>query len=316
VSAPGSVAALPWGELAAVGTAACWAVSAVAFEAAGRRIGAMVVNVLRLALALVILAAYGAVVHGRAWPTDASGEAWLWLGLSGIAGFTFGDLCLFRAFVLIGARLSALLMATAPLFTVVLGWLWLGERLELPQVVGVACTVSGVLLAIADRRRPTAAGGHADPRERGAWGGARIPAAGVLLGLAGALGQALGLVLSKRGMGDYDPVAATQIRVCAGLLGFVVITTVIGWWGRVAAGLRDRQAIGATATGTLFGPVLGVALSLTAVQLTAAGVAASLMALTPVIVIPIAVLVGRERIAVAGLLGTGLAVLGAVLLVL
>jgi drug/metabolite transporter (DMT)-like permease len=138
----------------------------------------------------------------------------------------------------------------------------------------------------------------------------------VLLGLAGALGQALGLVLSKRGMGDYDPVAATQIRVCAGLLGFVVITTVIGWWGRVAAGLRDRQAIGATATGTLFGPVLGVALSLTAVQLTAAGVAASLMALTPVIVIPIAVLVGRERIAVAGLLGTGLAVLGAVLLVL
>ena len=80
------------GELAALGTAVCWAGSALSFDAAGRRIGSLSVNLLRLPIALTALAAVGYVTRGLPLPTDATAEAWLWLSVSGLIGFAFGDL--------------------------------------------------------------------------------------------------------------------------------------------------------------------------------------------------------------------------------
>ena len=57
-----------------------------------------------------------------------------------------------------------------------------------------------------------------------------------------------------------------------------------------------------------------VGLSLVAVQRTSAGVAASLMATTPVLILPIVVLLGRERFSLASLGGALLAVAGVALL--
>jgi hypothetical protein len=67
-------------------------------------------------------------------------------------------------------------------------------------------------------------------------------------------------VLSKYGMGDYDPFAATQIRVIVGALGFAAVFSVIGWWPRVAAARHDRLALGQVSLGGFFGPFLGVSL--------------------------------------------------------
>ena len=143
-----------------------------------------------------------------------------------------------------------------------------------------------------------------------------MSAAGVALGFGGAVGQAGGLVLSKLGMGDYDPFAATQIRVLAGTAGYVLLFFALHRWGRVARAFADRRALGYTAVGAVFGPFLGVSLSLAAVQLTLTGVAASIMAITPVLIIPVLVLHRRERVGVGGVLGALLAVAGVVLLFL
>jgi drug/metabolite transporter (DMT)-like permease len=144
----------------------------------------------------------------------------------------------------------------------------------------------------------------------------RLSAAGVALGLGGALGQAGGLVLSKLGMGAYDAFAATQIRVTAGGLGYVALFFVLGRWGRVRRALADRRAMAATGVGAFFGPFLGVSLSLLAVQRTATGVAASIMAVTPVLIIPVAVLWGGERVGTGGVIGAVLAVTGVAVLFL
>ena len=117
------------GELAALATAVCWTVSSLAFALAGGRIGSLAVNIIRLTLALVAFLIFGIFTRGEALPLSASPTAWLWLSLSGLAGFFFGDLCLFRAFVEIGPRLSMLIMALAPPLTALLGWLALGEKL-------------------------------------------------------------------------------------------------------------------------------------------------------------------------------------------
>lgn len=137
----------------------------------------------------------------------------------------------------------------------------------------------------------------------------------MLLGLGGALGQAGGLVLSKLGMGDYDPFAATQIRILAAMVTFALIFTVMRSWSRVVRGIRQRRAMITTAAGAVFGPFLGVGLSLLAVQHTSTGVAASLMAISPVIIIPVVVLMGRERVGRGGILGTLVAVIGVIVLV-
>lgn len=298
------------GEMAALGTAVCWVATALSFEAAGRRIGSLTVNLVRLVMAVGMLAALGWATRGLAFPTDATGHAWGWLTLSGLLGFTFGDLCLFRAFVVLGSRLSTLMMALAPPITVVIGWLVLGEVMAPVDLLGMALIVGGVAWAVSERRRPRELSAAAPEVSRSR----RLQ--GVLLGLGGAVGQAGGLVLSKLGMGDYDPFAATQIRVLAGLAGYLVLFTLLGWWRRLPAALTDRRAMAFTTVGAFFGPFLGVGLSLVSVQLIQAGVAASLMGTTPVLIIPAVVLLGRERVGLGGVAGALLAVGGVALLFL
>lgn len=293
------------GELYSVGTALCWVGTAVLFTKAGERLGSMVVNLLRLVMALAILIVVAWATRGMPWPTDASQHAWLWLSISGLVGFTFGDLCLFRAFLLLGPRLSTLMMSFAPPLAAVAGWIWLDERLGPWQLTGMFTTLLGVMWAILDRT-PSAATDSPPAARR--WG--------LLLGFCGALGQGVGLVLSKYGMGEYEAIAANQIRVFAGMMGFVVLFTVIGWWPRLRGSLSDGAGMAYTAGGAFAGPFLGVTLSLLAVQHTEAGVAASIMGTTPILIIPYMVWVGRERVGVGGVLGAVLAVAGVAMLFL
>lgn len=291
------------GELAALGAAVCWSMSSLAFTRAGRRLGTLPLNVIRLALALVFAAVACGLLYGRPLPTDAGREQWLWLGLSGVVGYFLGDLCQFRAFVEIGPRLTLLLMALTPPLTAVIGFVALGERLTPLALGGMATTLVGVSWVLSERTPAASAPGPAPRRLRG-----------VLLGLGGALGQAGGLVLSKRGLDGYAALPGAQVRMIAGLACFLVLTAVVAAGPRLRAALDDRAGLGQAALGAMLGPFVGVALALFAVQHTSAGVAASLMSTSPIFVIPLAALVDGERAGLRGALGAVLAVAGVALL--
>jgi drug/metabolite transporter (DMT)-like permease len=290
------------GELAALGTAVSWTVTALAFESAGKRVGSLAVNLIRLVLAFALLSLFCWATRGHPLPTDATTHAWGWLAVSGLVGFTAGDLCLFRAFVVIGSRLSTLLMALVPPLTALIGWLALGETLSVREWSGMALTVGGVVWVIRERV-PDDSGQHRHP-----------PARGVLLGLGGTAGQAVGLVLSKYGMGAYNAFAATQIRIIAGALGFVALFFLIDWWPRVFAALRHPGAMTRTGIGAVFGPFVGVSLSLVAVQHTEAGVAATIMALGPVLIIPPTIWLYKKRVSARAIAGAVIAIAGTALL--
>ncbi len=296
------------GQLAALGTAGCWVASSLAFDKATRRIGSLTVNILRLAIAAVLLIALCSAIRGRPFPSDATPRAWAILGVSGLLGFTFGDFCLFRSYLYLGPRLASVMMALAPPLTALIGWIVLGETLSGRALLGMGLTVGGVSWAILEGHRPAIPEIPADDFHP------KHPLVGVALGAGGALGQASGLVFSKLGMGSYDPFAATQIRVLAGAAGYVLILSALGWWPRVWRAFADRPAMAATSVGSFFGPFLGVSLSLIAVQRTLTGVAASLMALTPILIIPPVVLLRGERVGLGGIAGAVLAVAGVVLL--
>lgn len=299
-----------FGEFAALMTALFWTVTSMSFEAAGKRIGSLSVNLIRLFMALVIYSVYLHFTRGMAFSIDASLHAWIWLSLSGIIGFAVGDLLLFQAFVVVGARISMLIMSLVPPITALIGWMILGETLSLQSICGMAMTISGIVLVVMKRQAP----------QLNSTGKNRLkfsyPLAGILLAFGGAVGQAVGLVLSKYGMRDYDAFAASQIRVFAGFVSFIVLFFVMKRWNRVWKGVRNGKGMLFTSIGSVFGPFLGVSFSLLAVQNTSTGVAATIMSIVPVLIIPAAVLFFKEKVNLKEVLGALLAVGGVALLFL
>lgn len=140
---------------------------------------------------------------------------------------------------------------------------------------------------------------------------------GIVLALAG-LGQAVGLVLSKQGMfGDFSPFQANAIRMLAAVIFIWIWAAFDGKTGGTFTALREKpQVIRLLALGALVGPVLGVSSSLLAVQHAEIGVASTLMALPPVIILPISYFVFKEKIGWQAILGTVLAIAGVAILFL
>ena len=295
------------GEFAALLTAVFWTITALAFESASKKIGSMVVNLLRLVIGFLFLSTFAYFYRGFFFPVDATAENWLYLVTSGLIGFVFGDLCLFQAFVVIGARISMLLMALAPPMTALIGWIILGEKMTLLSWTGMIVTLSGIALVVLKR----------EVREEEQQGFRRFrfnyPIWGILLGIGGALGQSAGLVLSKFGMRGYDAFASSQIRVMAGIVGFSVLLTIMRQWKNLAKGLSNYKAMGHLSIGAFFGPFLGVSFSLIAVQLTSTGIAATIMALVPVLIIPPSVILFKEKVNFKEVIGAILAVTGVIL---
>ena len=290
------------GEWTALAAAASWVGSALAFEAAGERMGSTILNLVRLALALIFGVAYAGLSGDPLFPFDATTSAWAWLSTSAMIGFVFGDFCLLAAYIQLGPRLTSLMMASTPIWTTLMGWLVFGETLATRDLVAILLVVGGIGWAVMERPRANVKGGRvkeASPK-------------GILLGLGAALGQAGGLITSKAGLATgIDPFGAAQIRVLVGFIAFAVLASALRWWGRVASAVRDPKGMVPATIGAVFGPFLGVIASLAALQLTTnAGVAATLMSLTPIMLIPVVWFRG-ERVGVAGVLGAVIAVGGA-----
>jgi drug/metabolite transporter (DMT)-like permease len=302
------------GEIAALVTAVFWTVSALSFETAGRRVGSAAVNLLRMPLAFVLLSIYCLFVRGLPLPSDAPARAWAWLSVSGLVGFVLGDLLLFRAFVVLGSRLSMLVMTLVPLFTALFGRLVMGETLPTRKLAGMGITLLGVGIAVLERKN-----GAPDRHTAIARAGAAAPTrplSGVCLALGGAVGQAMGLVLSKHGMGSYNAFASTQVREIAAVAAYLILFTSLGIWPRVAGALKDGRSLLFTSLGSFFGPFLGVSFSLLSVQNAEAGVASTIMSIVPVLIIPPSVLLFRERVTLAETAGALAAVGGVALLFL
>ncbi len=294
---------MPLGELAALTTALFWTFTSLSFEYAGKKIGSLSVNILRLVLGAVILTVINFfLTDGFRNLAMDSGSIWLLL-LSGLIGFVLGDLFLFQALVLVGARISMLIMALSPPMTAILSLIFLKESMSLISIAGMFVVFLGIALVVTGK-------GENNRLE------IKHPIKGLVYALIGAFGQALGLVFSKLGMKDYSPFLATEVRVFAGIIGFIVVITLMKKWPEVKKSLSAGKALLGVVSGTIFGPVLGVSFSLIAIQNTKAGVAATLMSITPILIIPISIFVFKEKVHSKEFLGAFIAVSGVAMMFL
>ncbi|MGD2164175.1 MAG: DMT family transporter [Anaerolineae bacterium] len=294
------------GELAALATSLCWSLNSIQFTFAGRRVGSRVVNRVRLLLAVTFLSLTHLLLRGSLLPIQAPPFRWGWLGLSGTIGLVLGDGSLFHALLLIGPRKSMVLMTLVPVISTVAAWGLLGETLLPIETAAILITVGGIAWVVSEREpeRPAAGG---DGEEQ-----AREQLLGVLLGVAGATGQALGLVAAKRGLvGDFPPLSATVIRMAVAAVVIWLLAVARGEIGPTLQALGDRRAQLWLLGGAFVGPFIGVWLSLIAVRTAPVGIASTLMALSPIVLIPFDHWVFGERITPRSIAGTIVALGGA-----
>lgn len=311
------------GQLFALVTACCWAQNSIVYSLAGRRVGSVPVTHIRLWIALPAMMLIHLIFTGVSIPLHLTGTAYLVLGISGLLGFCVADLFIFRAFVDIGHRETLVILTLSPIFSTIISWVTLHERLTPLQLSGILVTVLGVAWVVLaesgrDRKRskvagippapvPAAASGNSDT------GGYKI--LGFTFAVLGALAQAGGMVLAKRGIGEaVHPMSANLLRITAGLIGLILFRLLSGRFLQDFRKMRDTRALLLIGAGALVGPVLGIIMTLYALRLAPVGIVTTIMQTSPIILLPVDRFVFKKRLPVGAYAGTFLAVGGAVLL--
>lgn len=305
------------GEIAALLTAVCWTFNSLVFTWAGKRVGAVTVNAMRLWIAVPALLLAHGLMFATPFPFVVEPSRFICLGVSGVIGFVIGDTMLFESFLLIGPRLAMLLSLLVPVFGAALAWVFLGEKLAALEVLGILVTIGGVAWVVAEKAAPFAAPTSTSGTFSAASRQPRPYRLGILLAVGGAAGQALGLLFSRLGLaGGYSALSATLIRVMVAGLVLALLGLARGELHAHLARMRDRKALLEISAGALTGPALGVVLSLMAIAHAHIGVASTLMSLTPVLLLPVARFLFNEKITPRAVAGTLIALAGVVLLFL
>lgn len=299
------------GECISLAVAVSWTVTALFAEVGSKRLGSLQLNVIRMLLSLMMLGTTLWWFTGSPFPLYADGKAWFWLSLSGFVGYLLGDYCLFNSYVLIGSRFGQLFMTLAPLAAAISGWAILGERMSYQAILGMVVTLTGIGISVLNKGTS-----HAFSL--------KLPLKGVLFGIGAGVGQGVGLVLSKVGMNYYElsipageemahdllPFASTFIRAVTGSIGFLCVMGVQKQFHTLAVAVRDGKGMNAAFWATTTGPFIGVSLSLMAVQYTEAGIASTLMALTPILILWPAHLFFHQRVTFKEIVGAVVSVAG------
>ena len=299
------------GELISIGVAFSWTAIALLSEYGSKRLGNLTLNVLRMALALVFSLVLFGVVTGSPLPTAVPLDACGWMLLSGLVGYVIGDFCLFQCYIIIGSRYGQLFMTLAPLSAALMAWVTLGQQMTAMSIVAMLVTLLGIGISVLGR------GEHHKVS-------LKLPLHGVLYAIGAAMCQGIGLVLSKIGMDHYNltalaetgvpewmiPFSANFYRCVAGIIGFTLLLYVREGIAPLRDALHDRKGLTVATATTVFGPFVGVGFSLMAVQFTAAGIASTLMAMTPIIILLPSYWLFHEKITWRAFLGAVISVVG------
>ncbi len=286
------------GEISAVITAFLWSGTSIAFTTAATRIGSFQLNINRMLFAAVLLSLTILIANIN---YSISLTQVYYLVFSGIAGLVLGDTFLFKAFQYIGARIGMLLMALVPAMSTILAFLFLDESISAAGIIGMMVTLSGISIVVLENKS------HKDNKI------IKINKVGIFYGILGALGQASGLVLAKFAFeeGQINGFVATFIRISSSVIMMIFLAVIVRKYkSPIKVYSKEKKAFIATIIGTILGPFLGITFSLISIEYTKVGIASTLMALVPVIMLPLVRYYYKESLSWRAISGAFLAVGG------
>lgn len=317
------------GELIALFVAVSWTATALFAEVGSKRMGSLPFNTIRMTMSLLFLTLTLWLVMGVPYPRYADGGTWWWLLLSGLIGYVIGDYCLMQGYIHIGSRFGQLFMTLSAPTAAITGRILLGERMRIVAIIGMIITLSGIALSILSKTDGT------DNHKLHF----KLPAKGIFYAAMAGICQGFGLVLSKVGLTHYDaalealniakdtvmegailplpasisvPFAATTIRAYIGITGFFLALVIFNKDGlqQLRHAANDRKAMWCVLASTVFGPFIGVSASLLATMYTSAGIAQTLFALTPILIIAPAAILFHQKVTFREVIGAIISVTG------
>ena len=318
------------GETISLFVALSWTVTALFAEVGSKRMGSLPFNTVRMTMSLVFLALTLWLVMGTPYPRFADGSTWFWLLLSGIVGYVIGDYCLMQGYIHIGSRFGQLFMTLSAPTAAITARLFLGEQMRPIAILGMVITLSGIAMSILAKDDNTESSHKVK---------LKLPVKGIFYASMAGIGQGVGLVLSKVGLLHYEqsalaaglsaqavpegailplpiaysiPFAATMIRAYIGLAGFFLALVLFNKDGlaQLNRAVHDRKAMGCVLGSTIFGPFLGVSASLLATLYTSAGIAQTIFALTPILIIAPSALLFHQKVTACEVIGAVISVIG------
>ena len=305
------------GELFAIGVAFLWSGSAIFFDYVNRTLSALNSNLIRFFFGFFPITILLLCISGDFFFAHANFVSVLWIASAGFVGFVFGDYFLFASYKLIHASYTQLIMTLSPLFAALTGFLLLGERLTYNILLGMLVTLFGIALTIV--RKPESAQKF----------GLAISKRGIFFAVLSALGQGVGLVLSKKGLAEYHlsagaactdfyiSIAATQIRIITGFVCFLLIVMLRRGGARDFVGsFRHPKPVAASCAGAFLGLGVGVPLSLLALQYTQTAIVSTIIATVPIIILLYNRIFKKRKITVKEAVGVLLSVAGVAVLFL
>ena len=291
------------GELFAILTAVLWSFSSFIFTTVGKRIGTIQLNIYRLLFAALLLLITFPIFNIK---IIASPIQLFHLGMSSIIGLVIGDTFLFKGFDLIGPRNTLLIMSINPAIAAVIAFFALNERLGVFAIIGMLITLSGIALVILDKNQ------NENTRFK-------LSRRGVIFAFIGAAGQGVGIIFAKLAFvnGEIHGLVATFIRLALAAVILFPATAIIGSFKnpiKIFSG--DKKAFGLILLGSVLGPYLGITFSFYAIIYTKIGIASTLMATIPIIMLPLSVWIYKEKLSWKSILGAFISVGGVAILFL
>lgn len=278
-------------------TAISWAVSSIIFESASKKSDSITVNVVRLMMGIIILGIITLFSKGMFLPFDSNFHNWTFLGISGIIGLFFGDMFLYESYVLIGARIAMIFLPLTPLIVGTFGSFILGETPTLLQALGMLVTCSGILLVVIE------------PKSNKKTDEKKISMRGIVYIILAVSLEALGNVFTKLGAKNYDPNSSTQIRMMCALFVFIFYLTFKKRWKFIGKAFIDKNLLYLLFSGTLVSTI-GIACLVSAFNRMNTGIASTISSISPIIIIPISIIVFKDKVKLKEIIGACISVSG------
>ncbi|MCX6295394.1 MAG: DMT family transporter [Bacteroidetes bacterium] len=242
-------------------------------------------------------------------------QHWLWFGASGVIGLALGDYFGFTSFVILGPRIGSIFTTLAPAAAFFAGFFIIGERINVIGVFGILITITGVVWLTLSRSAKLTMQDHQIGNVK----------KGILFATLAAVCQGVGVVLANKGFqtqinnADLPFFQATWIRMISATTIIYTITIFQGKLKQITQPVLINKNNGLiyTLLGTIFGPVIGVSLSMLAVSLlhNKPSVAQTIFSLVPVFVLPLSYLFYKEKITIKSILGALIAITGVIILI-
>ena len=285
-----------------------WTLTPIFFAAAGRRIGAYNLNVLRLILAALFMAAILAVYamfRGGFGMFIMPWKGYVWFVLSGLLGLVIGDIFYLLALTKLGPRRTTQVLTLAPVVPVVIAWIFLGERLSWPVCSGIALILAGIGYITTHESNPLNRKESAEP--------GRFSFKGFFIAVVGSVFHGTGAVMARQAFAaapDVDPIVATSVRVISAAVIMCLIALCRGDLSAVINTIKTPGVTSRITLAVLSGPVIGMFFYVSAFKYAYAGVVTTLSSLSPILILPVIALRYRVRIRKEAIIGTVIALTG------